>query len=160
MLSFNTSFLSSQNDKKENKRSNGPHRSHEKNFLAIKLSFKSRLANSFNYPPFEKVVVLHLNLSQKYTLSNDFKMSSTYFRYFAIISLWKVSSFIWTNLNPLIQRCLVPSLVENGPVVLGEIGHPSHYSLCVVILFLFDNELLGLSNQILYVTSVYKTIKL
>ena len=44
-----------------------------------------------------------------------------YFRYFKIISPWKrAGSFIWTNLNPLHPKKLVPSLVENGSVVLEK----------------------------------------
>ena len=37
----------------------------------------------------------------------DFLISSTYFRYFVIISPWKrAGPFIWTNLNPLYPRML------------------------------------------------------
>ena len=44
-----------------------------------------------------------------------------YFRYFVIISPWKrTGPFIWTNLNPFNQGCIVPCLVENGPVVLEK----------------------------------------
>ena len=51
----------------------------------------------------------------------DFLISSVYFRYFLIISLWKrVWPFIWTKLNPLHPGCFVPSLVEIGSVVLEK----------------------------------------
>ena len=44
-----------------------------------------------------------------------------YFHFFVIISPWKrAGPFIWTNLNPLHPRMLVPSLVEIGPVVLEK----------------------------------------
>ena len=50
-----------------------------------------------------------------------FEISSMYFRYFVIISPWKrTGPFIWTNLNPLHPRCFVPSLVENGLVILEK----------------------------------------
>ena len=54
---------------------------------------------------------------------NFFLILSIYFRYFFIISPWKrVGPFIWTNLNPLHPRCIAPSLVEIGSVVLEKIN--------------------------------------
>ena len=42
-----------------------------------------------------------------------FKMLSMYFHYFTIISpRYRIWPFKWTNLNPFIQGCFVPSLVE------------------------------------------------
>ena len=41
-----------------------------------------------------------------------------YFYYFVIISpLKRTKPFVWTKLNPFIQRCFMPSLVEIGPVL-------------------------------------------
>ena len=82
------------------------------------LNFVNVISLLHNYLPLEKGVALHLNkiesLSPKmlcakicwYWLSGsgeeDFLISSTHFRYFVIISLWKkVGPFIWRNLNPL-----------------------------------------------------------
>ena len=43
------------------------------------------------------------------------------FHYFVIISPCKRAGlFIWTNWIPFIQRCFVPTLVENGQVVLEK----------------------------------------
>ena len=54
-----------------------------------------------------------------YSFPKDF--SSMYFRYFEIISPWRRAGlFIWTNLDPLHQRCIVPSFVEIGEVVLEK----------------------------------------
>ena len=51
----------------------------------------------------------------------DFLISSMYFRYFVIISLWKrAGSFIWTNLNPLHPRMLCAKFVWNSASVSGE----------------------------------------
>ena len=48
-----------------------------------------------------------------------FLILSMYFRYFVIISPWeRVGPFIWTNLIPFNQWCIVPSLVEIDPVDL------------------------------------------
>ena len=50
-----------------------------------------------------------------------FLISSMYFCYFVIISPWKrAGAFIWTNLNPFTQGCIMPSLVEICPVVLKK----------------------------------------
>ena len=51
----------------------------------------------------------------------DFLLSSMYFRYFVIISLWKrAGPFIWTNLNPLHPRMLCAKFVWNWASVSGE----------------------------------------
>ena len=51
----------------------------------------------------------------------DFLISSTYFRYFVIISPWKrAGSFIWTNLNPLHPRMLCAKFGWNWPSGSGE----------------------------------------
>ena len=50
------------------------------------------------------------------------KFCECIFRYFVIISRRKrVGPFIWTNLNPLHPRCIVPSLIDIGQVVLEKI---------------------------------------
>ena len=65
----------------------------------------------------------------------DFLILSMYFRYFIIISPWKrAGSFIWTNLNPYTQGCFVPSLVENGSVVLEK----KIFKSCQLIFIIFQ----------------------
>ena len=50
-----------------------------------------------------------------------FLISSMYYRYFAIISLWKRTwPFIWTNLNPLHPRMLCAKFGWNWPNGSGE----------------------------------------
>ena len=51
----------------------------------------------------------------------DFLISSMYFRYFVIISPWKMAGpIIWTNLNPLHQWMLCAKLGWNWPSGFGE----------------------------------------
>ena len=51
----------------------------------------------------------------------DFLISSMYFCYFVIISLWKrAGPFIWTNLNPLHPRMLCVKFGWNWPSGFGE----------------------------------------
>ena len=51
----------------------------------------------------------------------DFQISSMYFRYFVMISLWKRAwPFIWTNLNPLFPRMLCSKFGWNLPRGSGE----------------------------------------
>ena len=87
-----------------------------------------------HYLLYQNWMVLHLNkfesASPKDTLCQVwlvleknffFLISSMYFCYLLIISPWKrAGPFIWTNLNSLYPRMLVPSLVEIGPVVLEK----------------------------------------
>ena len=50
-----------------------------------------------------------------------FKFREMYFRYFIIISSWKMAlPFIWTKSNYLSKGCSVLRLVEIGPVVLQK----------------------------------------
>ena len=52
----------------------------------------------------------------------EFLILLMYFRFFGIISPWKrAGPFIWTKLNPFTRRCILPSLVEIGSVVLQKI---------------------------------------
>ena len=85
------------------------------------------------YKPYDNLLFFHLNphpmmLCAKIGwnwLSGSgeeiFLISSMFFHHFVIISTWKrAGPFIWTNLNPLHPRMLVPSLVEIGSVVLEK----------------------------------------
>ena len=56
-----------------------------------------------------------------------FKISSMYICFYVFISPWKKAGpFIWTTWNPLTQKCIEPSLVENWPSCSGE-EHFSHF---------------------------------
>ena len=57
----------------------------------------------------------------------DFLISSTHFRYFVIISLWKrVGPFIWRNLNPFYVTMFVQRMVEIGYAVLEKFRQHLH----------------------------------
>ena len=79
-----------------------------------------------------------------------FLIPSMYFRYFFIISpSERAGSFIWTNLNPFTQGCIVPSLVEIGSVVLEKedfFNFVNLFSLFVIISPWEKGRALNLNN--------------
>ena len=59
----------------------------------------------------------------------DFLISSMYFRYFVIISPWKRAGPTWISFT---RRCILPSLVEIGSVVLFKILSMYFYYLVII----------------------------
>ena len=77
--------------------------------------------NKFEFPsPENAMCQVWLKLAQ-WILKRFFKISSTYVRYFEIISpLERVGSFIWITLNPLYPRMLCTEFGWNWPRVSGK----------------------------------------
>ena len=103
----------------------------------IFFNFVNEFSLFRDYLPLEKGGALHLNKFEspspknalcqvwlklaKWFLRRRFLISSMYFRYVLIISLWKrTGPFIWTNLNPLHPRTLCAKFGWNWPSGSGE----------------------------------------